>query len=538
MALLDINRIASSIGIGKKHLFQYGPNKAKVDLSIMEELKDRPDGKLVLVTAITPTKAGEGKTTASIALAEGMGKIKQKALLCLREPSMGPVFGLKGGATGGGLATIEPSEDIDLHFNGDMHALTSSINLIAAVIDNSIYQGNPKNIDPDRIVWKRALDMNDRALRDIIVARNDKKATPHQASFVITVASEMMAIMCLATDEEDFLRRLERIVVAFDKDGKPLTVKDFRVTHAVMRLMKQALNPNLVQTREHNPALVHGGPFANIAHGCNSLLATKMALKLSPIVITEAGFGADLGAEKFLDIASVEGGLHPSMAVVVATIRALKMHGGQPFDDLKNPDLEALKKGVCNLDKHMENMAKYGLPTLVAINHFASDSKEEVAWLTKHCEEMGYRHCFLDGFLKGGKGAVEFATTVCDILSTTESHYHPLYDRHEPVKEKIEKIAKQIYGAKGVHYSDLAESKLKLIHELGLDEAYVCMAKTPNSLSDNAKLLGVPTDFEIDVRDIDFAAGANFIIPLCGSILTMPGLPKVPAAVKMEDEPW
>lgn len=538
MGLLKINEVAKQVGIAESFLIPYGHDKAKIDLSIKETLKEHKDGKLVLVTAITPTKAGEGKTTASIALSMGFGQIGQKAFLCLREPSLGPVFGLKGGATGGGKATVEPSEDINLHFTGDMHALTSSINLISAVIENSLYQGNPLNIDPNRIVWKRSLDMNDRSLREITVALGDKKGTPHQSSFCITVASELMAILCLAKDEEDFLARLARITVAFDKEGQPLTVADFRITHAVMKLMKNALWPNLVQTAEGNPVLIHGGPFANIAHGCNSLIATKLALKLSPIVITEAGFGADLGAEKFLDIACQEGELHPDCAVLVATIRALKMHGGVAFDDLGEPNVEALLKGVANLDKHYANLAQYGLPVVVAINHFAADSKEEVEALERHCAAHGYAYAFLDGYLQGGVGAVDLSHLVQKTLAEQTSHYRPLYDRKEPIKQKIETISKQIYGADGVDYSALAEEKLRLISSLGLDDAYVCMAKTPNSFSDDPKKLGVPSGYRIQVRDVDFASGANFVIPLCGSILTMPGLPKVPAAVKMEDEPW
>ena len=537
MELLKISEVAKKAGIEERYLIPYGHDKAKIDSSISNSLGSK-QGKLVLVSAITPTKAGEGKTTASIALSMGFGRLGQPALLCLREPSLGPVFGLKGGATGGGKATVEPSEDINLHFTGDMHALTSSINLISAVIENSLYQGNPLNIDPERIIWKRSLDMNDRSLREITVALGDKKGTPHQSSFCITVASELMAILCLASDEEDFLARLSKITVAFTREGKPLTVADFHITHAVMKLMKMALLPNLAQTAEGNPVLIHGGPFANIAHGCNSLIATKLALRLSPLVITEAGFGADLGAEKFLDIASQEGGLHPDCAVLVATIRALKMHGGVSFDDLETPNVEALILGMANLDKHYENLTQFGLPVVVAINHFASDSKEEIGALEDHCQAHGYPYAFLDGYLKGGEGAIDLARLVQATLSKKESHYHPLYSRESAVKEKIDCIAKNIYGADGVDYAPLAEEKLRLISDLGLDHAYVCMAKTPNSLSDDPKKLGVPKGFRISIRDIDFASGANFIIPLCGSILTMPGLPKLPAAVKMEDEPW
>lgn len=537
MQLRDIYKVAEEAGIGEEYVIPYGKNKAKVDLGILDSLGERK-GKLVLVTAITPTKAGEGKTTASIALAEGLGQMGKKAILCLREPSLGPVFGLKGGATGGGRVTVEPSMDINLHFNGDMHALTSSIDLIAAVIDNSIYQGNPLNIDPERIVWKRALDVNDRALRSITVAEDDKKCEPHKASFVITVASELMAIFCLASGPEDFLKRLKKITVAFDKEGKPITVADLKVSHAVMRLMKDAFNPNLVQTSEGNPVLIHGGPFANIAHGCNSLIATDLALRLSPLVITEAGFGADLGAEKFLDIVCQEGAIKPDMAVLVATIRALKMHGGVAFDDLSTPNVEALERGMANLDKHYSNLASFGLPIVVAINHFQADSEEEIKALESHCEAKGYSYAFLDGYLRGGAGAVDLAKKVIYTLENSYSSYAPLYRKESPLEEKIESICKNIYGADGVVYTAIAKEKLSLCANLGLSSAYVCMAKTPNSLSDDAKKLGVPKGFKINVRDVDFASGANFVIPLCGTIFTMPGLPKVPAAVKMEDEPW
>src|SRR5574344_1747958 len=387
MELENITKIAKKVGIGSKYLELYGDYKAKIKPELYDTVKDNPNGKLVLVTAITPTKAGEGKTTTSIALVDGMAKIGKKALLCLREPSLGPVFGLKGGATGGGAATVEPSEDINLHFTGDMHALTSSINLISAIIDNSIFQGNPLNIDPERVVWKRAMDMNDRALRQITIAQGEKNGVVRQDGFVITVASEMTAIMCLAKDQDDFLSRLERVIVAYDKEGKAITVKDLRVTHAVMKLMKEALKPNLVQTLENNPVLIHGGPFANIAHGCNSLIATKMALKLAPIVVTEAGFAADLGAEKFLDIASREGNMHPDLAVMVATIRALKMHGGEAYDNLKEENLDALAKGMANLETHLENIKKFGLPVIVAINHFESDTPKEIAFIEKWCDE-------------------------------------------------------------------------------------------------------------------------------------------------------
>ena len=538
MHLLDINEIAKKAGIPAEYVEPYGKLKAKVDMKYFDEIKDRPDGKLVLVTAITPTKAGEGKTTTSVALAEGFGQIGQEAMLCLREPSLGPVFGIKGGATGGGKVTVEPTEDINLHFTGDMHALTSSINLISAVIDNSIYQGNPLRIDPERVVWKRAMDMNDRALRDVDVALEDPKGTPRRDHFVITVASEMMAIMCLAKDEDDFLKRLSDIIVAFDLDGKPITVKDLQITHAIMRLMRDALKPNLVQTSENNPALIHGGPFANIAHGCNSVIATKLGLKLAPIVVTEAGFGADLGAEKFLDIKCRVAGLKPDAVVVVATIRALKMHGGQPFEELANEDVEALKKGVCNLKRHLENMGKYDVPMIIAINHFASDSKAEIEYLESWCKEEGYEVSFLDGFLEGGKGAVDLAKKVQKMLKEKESHYHPIYELDRPLKEKINTICREIYRAGEVIYTEKAEQQLAEYEKLGFGDAYICMAKTPQSVTDDAKILGAPSGFPITIREVNLSAGARFVIPLTGKILTMPGLPKVPAAVKMEDMPW
>ena len=538
MHLLDINEIAKKAGIPAEYVEPYGKLKAKVNMKFFDEIKDRPDGKLVLVTAITPTKAGEGKTTTSVALAEGFGQIGQEAMLCLREPSLGPVFGIKGGATGGGKVTVEPTEDINLHFTGDMHALTSSINLISAVIDNSIYQGNPLRIDPERVVWKRAMDMNDRALRDVDVALEDPKGTPRRDHFVITVASEMMAIMCLAKDEDDFLKRLSDIIVAFDLDGKPITVKDLQITHAIMRLMRDALKPNLVQTSENNPALIHGGPFANIAHGCNSVIATKLGLKLAPIVVTEAGFGADLGAEKFLDIKCRAAGFKPDAIVMVATIRALKMHGGQPFEELANENVEALKKGVCNLKRHLENMGKYDVPMIIAINHFASDSKAEIEYLESWCKEEGYEVSFLDGFLEGGKGAVDLAKKVQKMLKEKESHYHPIYELDRPLKEKINTICREIYRAGEVIYTEKAEQQLAEYEKLGFGDAYICMAKTPQSVTDDAKILGAPSGFPITIREVNLSAGARFVIPLTGKILTMPGLPKVPAAVKMEDMPW
>ena len=534
----NIYDVASDAGIKREYVIPYGLDKAKIDLKINEELKDKSNGKLVLVTAITPTKAGEGKTTTSIALTDGFHKIGINSLLCLREPSLGPVFGLKGGATGGGLASVTPSEDINLHFTGDRHALTSSINLISAVIDNHIYQGNELGIDPSRILWKRALDMNDRALRSVTVNLDEKKSEPRHDEFVITVASEMMAILCLSRDGEDFINRIKQIVIAYNFDGEPVKLEQLRISNAIYKLMKNAFNPNLVQTLEGNPAIIHGGPFANIAHGCNSIIATKMALKLAPVVVTEAGFGADLGAEKFLDIKCRVAGLKPDAVVVVATIRALKMHGGQPFEELANENVEALANGVCNLQKHIENVEKYGVPAIVCINHFASDTEAETAWLSKWCEDNGYDYAYCSAFADGAKGAEALAKGVMNILNSKKSNYHPLYDVNLPIKEKIEIIAKEIYGAGQVVYTDDANKQIEDFTKLGFDKTPICIAKTPQSLTDDAKVLGAPRGFTVTVKEVRLSAGANFIVPLTGAIMTMPGLPKVPAAVKMEDVPY
>ena len=529
----DIYEIAKKINVKEEYVIPFGKDKAKIDLRIRDEVKNNPNGKLVLVTAITPTKAGEGKTTTSIGLTDGMNKIGVSSLLCLREPSLGPVFGLKGGATGGGKASVTPAEDINLHFTGDLHALTSSINLIAAIIDNHIYQGNELRINPDRILWKRALDMNDRALRSITVNLDDKKAIPHHEEFLITVASELMAILCLAKDEEDFAYRVNQIVVAYDMDNKPVKLESLHITNAIMKLMRVALNPNLVQTLEENPAIIHGGPFANIAHGCNSIIATKLALKLAPVVITEAGFASDLGAEKFLDIKCRVGELKPDAVVMVATIRALKMHGGQLFEDLGNENVEALMGGVANLKKHMDNIAKYGVPAVVCINHFASDTEAETKALIEWCEKQGYDYAFCSGFADGGAGAVALAKKVKEVLDTKPSNYKPLYDVKLPIKEKIEIIAKEIYGAGEVVYTEDAERQIKEFAALGYDKTPICIAKTPQSLTDNPKILGAPSGFTITIREVRLSAGANFLVPLAGSVMTMPGLPKVPAATKM-----
>lgn len=532
----NIYEIAKKAGIDEKYIIPYGLDKAKIDTSINESVKNNKDGKLVLVTAITPTKAGEGKTTSSIALTDGMNAIGIPSLICLREPSLGPVFGLKGGATGGGRASIVPSEDINLHFTGDMHALTSSINLIAAIIDNHIFQGNELGIDPNRIIWKRALDMNDRALRSVTVNQGEKKSAPRHDEFVITVASEMMAVLCLASDKDDFIRRVKNIIVAYTFDNKPVKVGDLNISNAIYKLMREALKPNLVQTLEGNPCIVHGGPFANIAHGCNSIIATKLALKLAPVVITEAGFGADLGAEKFLDIKCRVGELKPDAVVMVATIRALKLHGGVAFEELDQENVDALLKGLPNLKKHLDNIAKYGIPTVICINHFNSDTENETKALIKWCEENKYEYAFCSAFRDGAQGAVELAKKVDEVLKTKKSNYHPLYDTNKPIKEKIETICKEIYGAGEVEYSELAESQIKEYTELEFDKTPICIAKTPLSLTDNPKVLGAPTDFKITIREIRLSAGANFLVPLTGAVMTMPGLPKVPAAVKMENE--
>ena len=536
--MLDIYQIAEKAGIKKEYVIPYGLDKAKIDLRIKDELKDKKDAKLVLVTAITPTKAGEGKTTTTIGLHDGLRRIGVKSLAVLREPSLGPVFGVKGGAVGALKSTIVPSDDINLHFTGDFHALTSTINLISAIIENSVFQGNLLNINPDRIVWTRALDMNDRSLREITVTSSDSKhSITHKSEFVITVASELMAIFCIANDEEEFLNRTEDIIVAYTYDEKPITVRDLHIRGAIYKLMHAAMNPNLVQTLEANPVLVHGGPFANIAHGCNSVAATKLGLKLADVVVTEAGFGADLGAEKFLDIKCQRAGLKPDAVVVVATVRALKLHGGVKFDDLDKENIEAMKAGICNLKKHAENMKGYGIPVIISANRFPSDTDAELNELKAWCVSNGYRFALNEGALKGSEGAVELATAVKDILDNEKSNYKPLYpinDDNYSIKDKIEKISKDIYGAGNVVYTDLANEQIAQYEKMGYKGLAVCMAKTPNSITDDAKVLGAPTGFTITVREVRLSAGAGFIVPLTGAVMTMPGLPKVPAAVKME----
>lgn len=538
MRLENIGKVAKKFGICEEFLEYYGKYKAKVDFDkLYANLKNEKDGKLVLVTAITPTKAGEGKTTTTIALIDGLAKIQQKAIGCLREPSLGPVFGLKGGATGGGKVTIEPQEDINLHFTGDMHALTSSINLISAIIDNHIYQGNELNIDPNKIVWKRSLDMNDRELRTIQIGLgSDKNGIVREDHFQITVASEMMAIMCLAKNEGDFIERVKNVIVAYTFDDKPVYLKDLNISKAIDKLMREALKPNIVQTQEHNLVFVHGGPFANIAHGCSSLMATKLALKLAPVVVTEAGFGSDLGAEKFFDIKSRIGNLNPNCVVLVATIRALKLHGGVNFEDLEKENIEALEIGFKNLEQHYQNMRKYNVPVVVAINHFKQDSDNEVKKLIELLNKNYYPYAFLDGFLKGGEGSRELANKVMEILDTKKSDFSPLYSLNLSIEEKIEKIAKEIYRADGIEISEVAKAKIEQYRLLGKENLPICIAKTQSSFSDDAKLLNAPRNFTLHVKDVSLSNGAGFIVVYTGNILTMPGLPKIPAAVKMESE--
>ena len=531
--LEDIRIIAKKAGIDEKYIEPYGNDKAKISFDLIKETKDRPDGKLILVTAINPTKAGEGKSTTTIGLADGLAKAGKNVMAALREPSLGPVFGLKGGATGGGYAQVVPMESINLHFTGDMHAITTANNLIAAVLDNSIYQGNPLNIDPEKVVWKRCLDMNDRTLRDITIGQNKKSnGVERPDHFVITVATEVMAILCLSSDIHDFENRIGRCIVAYTYDDQPVTVKDIGAAGAATVVMKDAIKPNLVQTLEHTPVLIHGGPFANIAHGCNSVIATKLALKLADYVVTEAGFGADLGAEKFLDIKCRTAGLTPSAVVIVATVRALKMHGGVEQTELDQENIEALLKGTENLAKHIESIKAFGVPYIVAINKFSKDTPKEVETLLNWCRENGHPVAEADGWARGGDGMQDLAAEVVRLVET-ENHFKPVYDVNQTIEEKIETISKTIYGASDVEYTDLAKEKIAVFIKNGWDKLPVCMAKTPLSLSDNEKLKGRPADFVIHVQDLSISAGAGFVVAYTGSILTMPGLPKVPAAINM-----
>ena len=526
-----IKEVAASIGIQEDDLELYGKYKAKLSDELWEAVKDRPDGKLVLVTAINPTPAGEGKTTTSVGLGQAMAKLNKKALIALREPSLGPCFGIKGGAAGGGYAQVVPMEDLNLHFTGDFHAITSANNLLAALLDNHIQQGNVLQIDPRQVVWKRCLDMNDRVLRNIVVGLGNKMdGMVREDHFVITVASEIMAILCLADDIKDLKRRLGKIVVAYNFAGEPVTADDLQATGAMTALLKDAIKPNLIQTLEHTPALVHGGPFANIAHGCNSIRATKMALKLSDIAITEAGFGADLGAEKFMDIKCRMGNLKPDAVVIVATVRALKYNGGVAKKDLNEENLEALKKGIVNLEKHIENIQKFGVPVVVTLNSFVTDTDAENEFIRQFCEERNCEFALSEVWEKGGEGGIALAEKVLNTLETKESHFHTLYENSLSLKEKIETISKEIYGADGVEYTPAAEKQLAKITELGYGELPICMAKNQYSLSDDATLLGRPEHFKIHIREVYVNAGAGFVVALTGAVMTMPGLPKVPAA--------
>ena len=529
--LMHIKDVAASIGISEEELEFYGKHKAKLSDELWEKVKDRKDGKLVLVTAINPTPAGEGKTTITVGLGEAFAKINKKAIIALREPSLGPCFGIKGGAAGGGYAQVLPMEDLNLHFTGDFHAITSANNLLAAMLDNHIQQGNALGIDPRNIVWKRCVDMNDRVLRNIVVGLGNKMdGMVREDHFVITVASEIMAILCLADDLADLKRRLGRIIVAYTFEGNPVTADDLQATGAMTALLKDAIKPNMIQTLEHTPALVHGGPFANIAHGCNSVRATKLALKISDITITEAGFGADLGAEKFMDIKCRKAGLKPDAVVLVATVRALKYNGGVAKQDLGEENLEALKKGIVNLEKHIENIQKYGVPVVVTLNSFVTDTEAENEFIRSFCEERDCEFALAKVWEKGGEGGIELAEKVLDTLENKESNFHVLYEDELSLTEKIEKISKEIYGANGVVYEPAAKKQLAKIEEMGFGHFPICMAKNQYSLSDDAKKLGRPENFDIHIREVYVSAGAGFVVALTGAVMTMPGLPKVPAA--------
>lgn len=533
--LLPIGEVAEKIGIDEKDLEYYGKYKAKLSDELWEEVKNNQDGKLVLVTAINPTPAGEGKTTTTVGLGEAMGKLGKKAAIALREPSLGPCFGIKGGAAGGGYAQVVPMEDLNLHFTGDFHAITSANNLLAAMLDNHIKQGNALKIDTNHIVWKRCVDMNDRVLRNIVVGLGrEADGVVREDHFIISVASEIMAILCLAENIKDLKERLSRIIVAYDFDGRPVTAGQLHATGAMAALLKDAIKPNLIQTVENTPAFVHGGPFANIAHGCNSVRATKTALKLADYVITEAGFGADLGAEKFLDIKCRIAGLKPDTIVLVATVRALKYNGGVAKEDLNTKNLEALKKGIVNLEKHIENVAKYKVPCVVTLNRFVSDSDEELAFVKEFCESRGCEFALSEVWEKGGEGGIELANKVLSTLEQKESHFEPLYDLELSIKEKIETIAKEIYGAAEVVYAPAAGQEIARLEKLGYGNTPVCMAKNQYSLSDDPKKLGRPADFTVTIREVYVSAGAGFVVAITGTVMTMPGLPLHPAAERID----
>ena len=529
-----ITQVGAELGIGEDELELYGKYKAKLDLSVWERLKDRPDGKLVLVSAINPTPAGEGKTTNTVGIGDALRRLGKKVVLALREPSLGPCFGVKGGAAGGGYAQVVPMEDINLHFTGDIHAVSSATNLLAAIIDNHLQHGNELNIDPRRITWRRVLDLNDRALRQIVLGLGGKtNGIPRESGFDIAVASELMAVLCLASGLDDMKARINRIIVAYTSDNRPVTVADLKVAGALTLLLKDAIKPNLVQTLENTPTFVHGGPFANIAHGCNSVMASKFALKLGDILVTEAGFGADLGAEKFLDIKCRMAGLKPDVVVLVATVRALKYQGGVAKADLDAVNLAALEKGMANLEKHIENIGKFGLPTVVAINAFPTDTAEELALVRQKCAALGAAVAVSEVWAKGGEGGKAVAELVLQAIEHP-SDFRFLYDETLPIKEKIATIAREIYGADGVNYSKTAEKTIRELTVLGFDHTPICMAKTQYSLSDDASLLGRPSGFTITVREVRISAGAGFLVCLTGEIMTMPGLPKQPAAEKMD----
>ncbi len=529
--MVHIREVAAKLDIPEDDLELYGKYKAKLSDELIRRVSDRKDGKLILVTAINPTPAGEGKTTTSVGLGEAFGRLGKRAVIALREPSLGPCFGIKGGAAGGGYAQVVPMEDLNLHFTGDFHAITSANNLLAALLDNHIQQGNELGIDPRQIVWKRCMDMNDRVLRNIVVGLGSKMdGMVREDHFVITVASEIMAILCLADDMHDLKRRLGRIIVAYTFDGKPVTADDLKATGAMAALLKDALKPNLIQTLEHTPAIVHGGPFANIAHGCNSVRATKTALKLADYVITEAGFGADLGAEKFFDIKCRKAGLAPDAVVLVATVRALKYNGGVAKADLGTENLDALKKGIVNLEKHIENLQKFGVPVVVTLNSFVTDTKAETDYVEQFCSERGCEFALSEVWEKGGEGGIELANKVLLTLEQKESHFKPLYPDDMSLEDKIATVAREIYGADGVTYSAAAKKELKRIADMGMSSFPVCMAKTQYSLSDDQTKLGRPTGFTINVREVYVSAGAGFVVAVTGSIMTMPGLSKNPAA--------
>ena len=529
--MLPITEVVKEIGLTADDLELYGKYKAKISNEYLKKIEGNKKGKLILVTAINPTPAGEGKTTTSVGLGQAFGKLGKKAIIALREPSLGPCFGIKGGAAGGGYAQVVPMEDLNLHFTGDFHAITSANNLLAALLDNHIQQGNALRIDTRQIVWKRCLDMNDRVLRNVVVGLGSKTdGFVREDHFVITVASEIMAILCLATDLEDLKDRLGKIIVAYDLDGKPVTAKDLQAVGAMAALLKDAILPNVIQTLEHTPALIHGGPFANIAHGCNSVRATTAALSMADYVVTEAGFGADLGAEKFFDIKCRQAGLSPDAVVLVATIRALKYNGGVPKAELSAENVEALEKGIVNLEKHIENLQKYKVPVVVTLNSFVTDSEAEIAFVKQFCEERGCEFAISEIWEKGGEGGIALAEKVLKTLEEKESHFAPLYPRELPLTEKIETVAKEIYGAKGVNYTAAAKKQLAKLTELGFGDLPVCMAKTQYSLSDDPALLGRPKDFDITVREAYVSAGAGFVVVLTGAVMTMPGLPKQPAA--------